>query len=177
MTCIFKYFAWLFTHAARHYLIHAHSNVDTSLYRIINSESTQMGFLIDSGYMYGGSWRALKRRHWHCLYNSLKAASVVLVVSCAWRACLFCASGLCSFWQTMRALCQSLPGNHNYNKHQTFSFPPHPPLFYYYFSFQLKAQFWSQADPRPAHFLSGVSKASPNKQELLHIWQLPRAPA
>lgn len=65
-----------------------------------------------------------------CLRNSLSAVSVVPVVSLVWRGCLFYASGLCSFWQTMRAFCQSLPGKHSYNKHQQYIFfsPSNPRL-------------------------------------------------
>lgn len=98
-----------------------------SLYRRINSKSTRMGFLIDSGYV----WEFItvsKAQTWIlCLYNSLGAASVVPVISLVWRGCLFYASGLCSFWQTVRAFCQSLPGTHSYNKHQPFFFPARGP--------------------------------------------------
>lgn len=89
-----------------------------------------------------------------CLCNSPSAVSVVPVVSVVWRGCLFYASGLCSFWQTVRAFCQSLPGKHSYNKHQHF-FPPLLPTP------------GSGLIPSRAHSLLGSWKLgpSPNKQD------------
>lgn len=42
-------------------------------------------------------------------------------MSFTWRACLFHASGLCSFWQTVHTFCQSFPGGRSDNKHNFFN--------------------------------------------------------
>lgn len=98
-----------------------------SLYRRINSKSTPNG-IFNRFWIYVWEFITVsKAQTWIlCLYNSLGAVSVVPVISLVWRGCLFYASGLCSFWQTVRAFCQSLPGNHSYNKHQ--------PFFFFFFS-------------------------------------------
>lgn len=94
-----------------------------------------------------------------CLCNSPSAVSVVPVVSVVWRGCLFYASGLCSFWQTVRAFCQSLPGKHSYNKHQHFFSP----------SFQPQAQVWSRAELTLFWDLGSWDRAQTNRISPLHL--------